>query len=111
MMLVPAIPESTKSSLAQRLRAHAAVAWPQLSDVGVRCRGPFAYVTGELADGETLPLMRLRYGGSAARWGFAVYLASEDGYQDSVLPAGAFAGSPQDALDCACNLHLIHTDP
>jgi len=30
--------------------------------------------------------MRLRYGGSASMWGFAVYLASKDGYQDSVLP-------------------------
>jgi len=32
-----------------------------------------------------MPLMRLRYGGSAARRGFAIYLASKDGYQDSVL--------------------------
>ena len=30
------------------------------------------YVTARLLDGETLPLMRLRYGGSAARLGFAV---------------------------------------
>ncbi|MGH3845232.1 MAG: hypothetical protein ACRDS0_27950 [Pseudonocardiaceae bacterium] len=44
-----------------------------------------------------LPLMRLRYGGSAARWGFAIYLASSNGYQDSILPTGTFAGSPQDA--------------
>ena len=32
--------------------------------------------------------MRLRYGGSAARWGFAIYLASKDGYEDSLLPTG-----------------------
>ena len=51
-------------------------------------RGEFAYVTGRLPDGDTLPLMRLRYGGSAARWGFAIYLASKDGYEDSVLPTG-----------------------
>jgi len=36
--------------------------------------------------------MRLRHGGSAARWGFAVYLASKDGYQDSVLSTGDLAG-------------------
>ena len=47
--------------------------------VDVRFRGAFAYVTGRLADGDTMPLMRLRYGGSAARWGFAIYLASKDG--------------------------------
>ena len=46
-----------------------------------------------------MPLMRLRYGGSAARWGFAVYLASKNGYQDSVLPTGHTAGAPEDALD------------
>lgn len=50
--------------------------------------------------------MRLRYGGSAARWGFAMYPASEDGYEDAVLPTGAFAGLPEDALDCAAGLYL-----
>ena len=66
---MPAIPESTKTSLAQRLRAHARAHWPQLSSVTARYRGPFAYLDGQLPDGEILPLMRLRYGGSAARWG------------------------------------------
>ena len=72
----------------------------------MRFRGAFAYVTGRLPDGETMPLMRLRYGGSAARWGFAIYLASKDGYQDSVLSTGQFAGTPEDALDTACGLYL-----
>ncbi len=54
----------------------------------MRFRGAFAYVTGHLPDGDTLPLMRLRYGGSAARWGFAIYLASKDGYEVAVLPTG-----------------------
>ena len=71
--------------------------------------GAFAYVDGQLPDGETLPLMRLRYGGSAARWGFAMYLFSKEGYEDAVLPTGAFAGLPEDALDCAAGLYL--TDP
>jgi hypothetical protein len=57
--------------------------------------GAFAYVTA-----------RLRYGGSAARWGFAVYLASKNGYQDSVLPTGHTPGAPEDALDTACGLYL-----
>jgi hypothetical protein len=34
-----------------------------------------------------------------------IYLASKGGYEDSTLPTGMFAGSPQDALDCACDLH------
>ena len=99
-------PTSTKTSLQQRLSARAQQRWPDLASVDVRFRGAFAYVTGRLADGDTLPLMRLRYGGSATRWGFAVYLASKDGYQDSVLPTGAFAGTPEDALDTACGLYL-----
>jgi hypothetical protein len=107
---MPVIPESTKASLAQRLRAHARTNWPQLSSVRVRYRGPFAYIDGELPHGEILPLMRLRYGGSAARWGFAIYLASSNNYQDSILPTGTFTGSPQDALDCACDLYLTRSD-
>ncbi|MGH3900230.1 MAG: hypothetical protein ACRDTA_18705 [Pseudonocardiaceae bacterium] len=66
---MPAIPESTKTSLTQRLRAHAQTNWSQLSRVHVRYRGPFAYIDGQLPDGEILPLMRLRYGGSAVRYG------------------------------------------
>ena len=50
--------------------------------------------------------MRLRYGWSAARCGFAMYLASKYGYEDAVLPTGAFAGLPEDALDCAVGLYL-----
>jgi hypothetical protein len=37
----------------------------------------------------------LRYAGSASLWGFAIYLASRDGYQDSVLPSGLRAGTPR----------------
>ena len=39
-------------------------------------------------------------------WGFAIYLASHDGYQDSVLPSGLPIGNPEEALDCACGLYL-----
>lgn len=100
------IPESTRSSLEQRLREHQRQRWPQLADIQVRFRTSFAYVDGRLPDGEVLPLCRLRYGGSASFWGFAIYLASGDRYEDSVLPAGGFTGTPQEALDCACGLYL-----
>ncbi|HUH69754.1 MAG TPA: hypothetical protein VLZ05_13335 [Mycobacterium sp.] len=99
-------PASTKTSLQQRLSTHARQRWPQLDNVEVRFRGAFAYVTARLPDGDSMPLMRLRYGGSATRWGFAIYLASKNGYQDSVLPTGHTAGSPEDALDTACGLYL-----
>jgi hypothetical protein len=103
---MPPPPPSTKSSLQQRLTAHARSQWPALDRVEVRFRGNFAYVQGYLAHGEILPLCRLRYGGSAHRWGFAIYRASHDDYQDNILPDGQRAGTAEDALDCACGLYL-----
>jgi hypothetical protein len=103
---MPTPPESTKISLGQRLRERARQRWPALVTVNVRHRGGFAYVTGELADGTVLPLCRLRYGGYANRWGFAIYLASKDGYEDSILPSGYPVGTAEEALDCACGLYL-----
>ncbi len=103
---MPKVPESTKSSLAYKLRARARERWPQLTDVEVTHRAGFAYVTGTVADGQELPLCRLRYGGSASIWGFSIYRASHHDYQPSRLPSGATAGSPQDALDTACGLYL-----
>jgi hypothetical protein len=47
------------------------------------------------------PLRRLR-----EQLGFAIYPASRDGYEDSILPTGHTAGSPEEALDCACGLYL-----
>ena len=99
-------PASTKTSLQQRLSTRARERWPELAGVDVKFRGAFAYVTGRLPDGDTLPLMRLRYGGSAARWGFAIYLHSKNGYEDSFLPSGSSAGTPEEALDCAAGLYL-----
>lgn len=100
------IPEATRHSLAYRLNLRRQERWPDLTELTVRYRGSFAYVAGVTTDGETLPLFRLRYGGSANRWGFAIYLASKDGYEDSVLPTGSFAGAPEEALDCVCGLYL-----
>jgi hypothetical protein len=99
-------PVSTKTSLTQRLSQRARSRWPALAKVEVRFRAQFAYIDGHLPDGEVLPLCRLRYGGSASSWGFAIYRAGHDDYQDNVLPNGQFAGSPEEALDCACGLYL-----
>lgn len=100
------IPESAKTSLAQRLDRRRARRWPQLREIKLRFRGGFAYVDGVLDDGDVLRLCRLNYAGSASRWGFAIYLASKDGYERSVLPTGSFTGTPEEALDCACGLWL-----
>ena len=88
-------PASTKTSLQQRLSARARERWPELAGVDVKFRGEFAYVTGRLKDGDTQPLMRLRYGGSAARWGFAIYLASKDGTKIRSCPPVSSPAPPR----------------
>ena len=102
-------PGSTKDSLTYRLNDHTRTAWPELASVSVRFRANFAYVDGRYPDGTVVKLCRLRYGGSAHTWGFAIYRASHDDYEDSYLPNGMTSGTPEEALDCACGLYL--TDP
>ncbi|MEU6811856.1 hypothetical protein ABZ920_23340 [Streptomyces sp. NPDC046831] len=99
-------PESMQRHLRQRLNTHAAERWPQLTRVHVRFRAGFAYVDGELKEGERLPLCRLRFAGVLHTWGFALYLASRDSYQDNFLPNGLPSGSPEECLDCASGLYL-----
>jgi hypothetical protein len=94
--------------LRQRLTSHARAKWPQISEIRTRYRAGFAYLDAVLANGETLPLCRLRYGGSAHQWGFAIYRASHDDYEDSYLPNGYPVGTCEEALDTACGLYLGH---
>ena len=103
---MPAIPESTRSSILLRLLDHAERNWPQLKKVQARYHGSFAYITGVLPGGEQIPLFRLRYGGSAHSFGFAIYSPARDRYEDAVLLTGLPIGSPQEALDTACTFHL-----
>lgn len=103
---MPTPSEHTRLQLELYLNIHAKAAWPQLAGLRVRHRGQYAYVDGELADGESIKLMRLRYHGTASRWGFALHDPAGDRYQDSLLPSGTGSGTPEDALDCACHLHL-----
>jgi len=96
---------------------HAELTWPQLGGVEVRWRGGYGYVIGYLDtddddddddedEEQSIPLCRLGYLGEADDWAFAIYDPSTDTYQDSALPDGAFSGTLQDILDCACRLHL-----
>jgi hypothetical protein len=106
MTVVVKYPDSTKSSLAYRLHARARDRWPQLTTVEVRHRGNFSYVDGLLTDGTITKLCRLRYNGSAHQWGFAIYRASHNDYEDSYFPTGLPVGTCEDALDLACGLYL-----
>jgi hypothetical protein len=106
MRHMPAIPESTRDSITWRLLLHARQNWPQLTKTEARYRGSFAWITGILPGGEQIPLFRLRYGGSAHSFGFAIYSAARDRYEDAVLLTGMPVGTPQEALDTACTVHL-----
>jgi hypothetical protein len=101
-----AIPESTRSSITLRLLDHAEAHWPQLTRVKVTYRGAFGYITGVLRNGENIPLCRLRYGGSAHSFGFAIYSAALDRYQNAVLRTGLHTGTPHEAIDTARTVHL-----
>lgn len=104
------VPQSTKDDLERRLAVHARTRWPQVAGLHVRHRAAFAWIEAELPDGELVPLIRLRYLGSADDWGFGLYLASSDKYEDQILPTGSFTGTPEQALDCACELYLDGPD-
>jgi len=99
-------PDSTKTSLEQRLRARARERWPQIASLHIRHRGDFSYVDATVTDDTTIKLCRLRYVGSAHDWQFAIYRASNDDYDESVFFTGLPVGSCQDALDTACGLYL-----
>lgn len=102
-----AIPQPARNALAHRLGVRRRERWPSLVDLSIRYRGSFAYVSGSTVDDdEPMPLFRLRYVGSSKVWGFAVYLASKEGYEESFLPSGGFTGTPEEALDCTCGLYL-----
>lgn len=117
----PAVPAQVRAGLVERLERHAHERWGErCRAVTVRFRGAFAYVdaisatTWNLRD-EPLSvdeaatethLCRLGYIGSPDLWAFAFYKYSDERYEPSVLPSGDFAGSPEQAFDCAASVYL-----
>jgi hypothetical protein len=53
---------------------------------------------------------RLRYAGPATTWGFAIYRASRDDYEKSLLASGYPVGTPQ-ARFIARRLKGLHDEP
>ena len=51
-----------------------------------------------LRNGVQIPLCRLRYGGSAHSFGFAIYSAARGRYEDAVLLTGSPVGIPKTPL-------------
>jgi len=106
------IPGSTRSSLTRRLNARAREHWPQIHDLAIRFRNPFAYIDADLTNGETIKLCRLHYTGCDNTWGFEIWRAFHNDYQDFWLPTGPSPGTAEDALDTACwHRFNNHTPP
>lgn len=95
-----------KTYLEGHLDFHASQRWPQLEEVTISWRGGYGYISAYLSEDDQLPLCRLQYLGSDTDWGFALYRASSEDYDVTVLPDGSPSGTPEQALDCALGLYL-----
>jgi hypothetical protein len=100
------IPERARLELERRLEAHHRRRWPQLTEARVRFRSPYAYVEATMPDGYDQPLFRLLWTNNRDRWAFAIWLASKNGYEESVLPSSSLVGTVEEAMDGACGLYL-----
>lgn len=105
------IPDHVRLALRTRLERHALDRWEEhCRGIDVRFRGSFAYVDALQKNGSHLPdtpqetrdlidatptyLCRLGYLGSPDQWAFAFYKYSDEIYEPSFLPSGAFEGTP-----------------
>ena len=112
-----------RPALRGRLERHALDRWGErCRAIDVRFRGAFAYVDAlakndwyapgtssesrERIERDPDHLCRLGYLGSADEWAFAFYKHSDEIYEPSLLPSGAFQGTPEEAFDCAAAVHL-----
>jgi hypothetical protein len=91
MRHVPAIPESTRSSIIVRLD-HAEKNWPQLAKVRARYHGSFAYITGVLLNGEQISLFRLRSGNYSSSISLS---AKYSGERDALVGSGGLYAVPR----------------
>lgn len=100
---VPESPDQkTRTAVTQRIRDHVKRGWPHLGDPVVRFRSQFCYVAARLSrHGQPSPILRLRYQGSADRWGIGIYRSSSESYTESELPTsfGPKTGTPEQGID------------
>ena len=89
---MPAPPRKLKDQVEDDLDHYASQRWPQLEEVTIRWRGSYGYVEGYVTEDDGIPLCRIGYLGSPDDWGFAIYQASTETYQESSLTAAARPG-------------------
>jgi len=103
MHSVPQTPDQqTRNAVTRRVIAHVTAGWPRLGEPSVRYCGQYCYVDALLpGHREPIPILRLRYQGSADDWAIGIYKASTGQYSENELP-GTFAGmtgTPEQGID------------
>jgi ribosomal protein S18 acetylase RimI-like enzyme len=106
MMEVMATQNTVKAQALRQRLAGRAWRWPSVTELTVRYCAGFAYLDALLDNGDELPLCRLRDTGDPDLWGFALYTDNTGRYEDTILPTGHPAGTPEEALDWSCGLYL-----
>ena len=100
---VPQTPDQqTRNAVTARIIAHVTAGWPRLGEPLVRHRGLYCYVAALLPGyREPMPILRLRWQGSADQWAIAIYKASTGQYSETELPGafGGVTGTPEQGID------------
>ena len=100
---VPHTPDpQTRNAVTRQIIAHVTAGWPRLGEPLVRHRGQYCYVAALLpGHREPMPILRLRYQGSADQWAIGIYKASTGQYSENELPAsfGGATGTPEQGID------------
>jgi hypothetical protein len=100
------IPESTKSSLQQRLAARARERWPQISRINTRYRAGFAYVDAVLPGGDSYRCAGCATPATPTSGASRSTAPATTTTRTRSYPPGSMGGTAEYALDTACGLYL-----
>jgi hypothetical protein len=100
---VPQTPDQpTRNAVTGRIIAHVTAGWPRLGEPLVRYRGQYCYIAALLpGHHEPMPILRLRWQGSADDWVIGIYKASTGQYSENELPGAltGATGTPEQGID------------
>ena len=103
---MPRLPIENRYDIHDRIDRHVTANWPALEGARARFRGGFAYLDAILTAGVIQPLCRLRYDGHDSLFGFALWRASHNDYEDTILPGGDLTTTVENAFDVAASFYL-----
>jgi len=98
MTAMPVPTARFKTLLAGRLDFYASKGWPQLEDVTIRWHGGYGYPHRLPARRRATAAAPVALPGLGTDWDFALYQASTETYNDTLLPNAHPTGTPEEAL-------------